>query len=118
MNYFVKKIKSGDAEILGSGSVISFDDKPIEIEFGSKPLKVVLTFLEDKEKPEPYGKTETISDDQLKISLFNFNDRLGAGTLEPFPIGTWERNQMFLSIRSYGLIGSKQTMLHYTFYQK
>ena len=48
------EIKSGDADVIASGTVISFNGNPIEIEFG-KPddrLKLINVFQNDKGKDD------------------------------------------------------------------
>ena len=105
---------SGDAEILGSGSVILYDFSPIRITIGdvSTNLELVIEFNNTDTK-EPMIETSEVENNRLKLILSNFNNPLGAGTLKSIPIGTWEDKVMSFSFRVY----SDQKTLDYTFYK-
>lgn len=113
-------IKSGNADIIASGTVISFEGNPIEIEFG-KPenrLKLINIFQDEKGKDDLSVEAINIDDNTLKITFFNFKNPLGSGNTKPLPFGTYEGRQMYINYRISDLNPDKNTdkTLYYTIY--
>ncbi len=123
MSDFVKKIKSGQAAILGSGVFITFDNQPVEVEFGthegtSDSLKIIFEFKNtDDEKPDI--KSEIVEKEKvLKLILINFkNEVIGTGTLRPIEIGTYGGKKLSIGFRVEHFRDGQQRTFHYSFYQ-
>ncbi len=83
-------ISSGGATVVESGSVFSYDDKPIEITLldiktNGVPFKLKFSFSYDTKDNSPrwiFGQDN--SDMCIHIDLINFNNPLGTGMLSPF----------------------------------
>lgn len=98
------KIKSGKAEIISNGTVISFRGQPIQIEFEDvlkNTIRIVFEFKDDKTKEDTPYTNATADGLNLKIELFNFNNPLGSGSSAPLQIGNFEGKPMFLNYRVY-----------------
>lgn len=114
------EIKSGKYKILDTGTVITFGDSPIQLEFGGMPpddkLNLIISFkgegVERKIETELHGSKE------LEIKLIGFNSGLDEGNLDPINIGTLNNLTIFLSFRTSRLSESKSRVLHFTIYQE
>ena len=53
----------------------------------------------------------------LKLTLYNFDDRFGAGTIKPLRIGKYEGRRLYIQLRIYTLQGSPDKTLQYTLYR-
>jgi len=115
----VDKLESGPAEVVTSGSVISFLGNPITITFKAEDeiLKLIFEFRDEKEKKEPRMEVSLPNPETLKIILFNFRDPLGLGTGKPARIGTIGNRNLYLQYRVYPISGSLDKILHYTLYK-
>jgi hypothetical protein len=112
-----KKIESGPAEIIDNGTVISFSGNPISISYKDLGIKIVFEFKSDGENKGAYVDSGVPEPGTLKLSLFNFDDRFGAGTIKPMRIGKFERRRLYLQLRVYTLGGSPDKTLQYTIYK-
>lgn len=118
---FIKKVTSGDSEIIGSGTLITYDEKPVDIEFGNEKdtLKITLEFINDESIKGFPIKTSLINQKTLKFTLINFKNTLGVGTNEPIPIGDMDNKKLYLGLKVRSLNKTvKQITVHYTIYQK
>jgi len=112
-----KKIESGPAEILDYGSVISFAGNPITLHYKDLNITIVFEFKTDEQNRETYVDSSVVEPATLKLSLYNFDDSLGAGTNKPMKIGKYEGRRLYLQLRVYSLKGSQDKTLQYTIYQ-
>jgi hypothetical protein len=112
-----KKIESGPAEILDNGTVISFSGNPISISYKDLGIRIVFEFKSDGENKGTYVDSGVPEPGTLKLSLFNFDDRFGAGTIKPMRIGKFEGRRLYLQLRVYTLSGSPDKTLQYTIYK-
>jgi hypothetical protein len=123
MDNFIKKIKSGTATVLGSGTFITFNEDPVEIDFGvvqggTGPLKVIFEFTKDKDSEGPVLKSEVVETNKiLKLILINFDNDFGSGTIKPLEIGTYENQKLFIGFRVHTMANGESKTLHYTFYK-
>jgi len=113
-------IKSGNADIIASGIVMSFEGNPIEIEFG-KPgnrLKLINVFQDEKGKADLRVEAMKIGNSILKITFFNFNNPLGSGNTKPLSFGTYEGRRIYINYRIFDLNPNENIdkSLHYTIY--
>lgn len=118
MNNIIKKIKSGQAEILQTGSIISYDSSPITIEFGDNNTNLALNIeFKNTEDGKALIETGDVVNNSLQLILSNFNNQLGSGSIKPIAIGTWDNMTLSFSFRVYTLNGSDQKTLYFTFYK-
>jgi hypothetical protein len=117
-----KKIESGPAEVIDSGTVISFSGNPVKLSYKDLNLSIVFEF-KTKENAENTSIDGSFTDNAetgmgvLKLTLYNFDDRFGAGTVKPLRIGQYENRKLYLQIRVYTLIDSPDKTLNYTIYK-
>ncbi len=110
------KIKFGDKLVLESGTIITYDDRPISIFFGTNPeLNLDIHFVVTEDKALKMT-AESIEPNKLKITIKNFDHELGAGSLNPIPIGDINGKFLYFSWRAYSLVNSVQKTFHYTIY--
>lgn len=90
----ITKITTGGATVVASGSVFSYEDKPIEItllDVESPGLTYTLkfSFEDDAENSTPryrFGKDH--SNVCFHMELINFNNPIGTGMLSPFSVAS------------------------------
>ncbi|MEN9582481.1 MAG: hypothetical protein RL641_435 [Candidatus Parcubacteria bacterium] len=107
------EIKINDSEILWSGSVIVFDNNPVDLIIDVRlGFLVRFEFIDDintnklSVKPEPFV-------DGVKFIFNNFNYCQGIGNHAPIPIGELNGKKLFLSYLIYAY--KRQTKhIHYT----
>jgi hypothetical protein len=119
MKKIIKKITTGNAEVLDYGAVILYDNSPFSISFGEEngvELKLSFKFKTSSES-KPTIETEDVENNTLNLTLVNFDNPLGTGTINPIPIGTWHNKKLSLSFKVYSLSGSEQKSFEFTFYQ-
>jgi len=112
-----KKIESGPAEIIDSGTLISFAGNPISLYYKNLNIKVIFDFKRDEYNSETYVDSSVIEPATLKLTLYNFDDSFGAGTNKPMKIGKHENRRLYLQLRVYSLKGSTDKTLQYTLYK-
>lgn len=112
-----KKIVSGPAEILDYGTIISFAGNPISLHYSELNINIVFDFQSNEHNPETYVESSVIEPATLKLTLYNFDDSLGAGTNKPMKIGKYEGRRLYLQLLVYSLKGSTDKTLHYTVYK-
>jgi len=113
-------IKSGNADIIASGTVMSFEGNPIEIEFGEPKnrLKLINVFQDEKGKGDLRVEAINIDDNTLKITFFNFKNPHGSGNTKPLSFGTYEGRRLYINYRIFDLNPNENIdkTLHYTIY--
>ncbi len=112
-----KKIVSGPAEIIDSGTIIAFARNPISLYYKNLNINIVFDFKLDEQSRETYVDSSIVEPATLKLTLYNFDDSFGAGTNKPMKIGKYEGRRLYLQLRVYSLKGSADKTLHYTVYK-
>jgi hypothetical protein len=112
-----KRIESGPAEVIDNGTVISFSGNPISVSYKDLGIKIVFEFKTDADNKGTYVDSSVSGPGTLKLGLFNFDDRFGAGTTKPMRIGKYEGRRLYLQLRVYTLSGSQDKTLQYTVYK-
>ena len=87
-------IKSGNASVVESGTVFSFNDQPIEflltdIEIKGSSYKLKFSFAYDANNPAPrwiFGKDHAAN--CFHMELINHNNPLGTGILSPIKVAS------------------------------
>ena len=117
LNLLGKKIESGPAEIIDYGSVITFSGNPIKLNYKDLNITIIFDFKLDETNRETYVDSSVLEPTTLKLTLYNFDDSLGAGTNKPMKIGKYEGRRLYLQLRVYSLKGSQDKTLQYTIYK-
>jgi hypothetical protein len=111
------KIKSGEYEVLYSGTVIGIKEQEIEFNFPEvhASLKIIIDFkIDDSIKDSPI-KIDLPGNKTLKLTLVNTASSLGTGNAEILEIGHINGKKLYLNYRIYAIQGISNTV-HYTFY--
>lgn len=99
------KIRSGQAKLIASGTVIAFKGNPVEIEITSagESLKLIFFFSEENQENIPV-KANILNAQTVELTLFRVKNSLDpTGTLKPFSLGTWRDKQLYLHYRVYDI---------------
>ncbi|MCW5198248.1 hypothetical protein VU06_00685 [Desulfobulbus sp. F3] len=99
------KIRSGQAELIASGTVIAFKGNPVEIEITSagESLKLIFFFSEENQENIPV-KANILNAQTVELTLFRAKNPLDpTGTIKPFSLGTWRDKQLYLHYRVYDI---------------
>jgi hypothetical protein len=115
--YFAKTVKSGSADVIDSGTVISFSGNPISLHYADLGIKIIFEFKVGEEDRNAYVDSGVPEPGTLKMTLYNFDDRFGAGTIKPMRIGKYEGRRLYIQLRVYTLQGSPDKTLQYTVYR-
>ena len=115
--YFAKTVKSGPADVIDSGTVISFSGNPISLHYADLGIKIVFEFKVGEEDRSAYVDSGVPEPGTLLMTLYNFDDRFGAGTIKPMRIGKYEGRRLYIQLRVYTLQGSPDKTLQYTVYR-
>ena len=115
--FLVKKVESGPAEVIDSGTVISFSGNPISLNYPDLGIKIVFEFKVGEESRGTYVDSSVPEPGTLRLTLYNFDDRFGAGTIKPMRIGKYEGRRLYVQLRVYTLQGSPDKTLQYTVYK-
>lgn len=113
------KIKSGNYDILYSGTFIQVTGEPVEMTFSDKNTNLLVfmfKFIDDKNIKGQVTNFNLLTKHSLEITFINFNDSLGIANTEILELGTLNNRKLFLNYRIYSLQNLGKTV-HYTFYQ-
>lgn len=116
------EIKSGNARIVVSGTVISFLGNPVEIKFGSakEQLKIIFSFRDETNNDKISVENVPVDDPKVaKLVLVNFKNPLGTGNTQAIKLGTLDGLPLHINYRVYDIgsgSGADKT-IHYTLYQ-
>lgn len=111
------KIKSGEYEVIFSGTVIGIDQEPIEFQFPEThaSLKIIIDFKDDPDIEGSPIKFDFPEDKSLKLTMINSKSKLGSGNTKLLEIGFLENRKLYLNYRVYSINDLSKT-IHYTFY--
>jgi hypothetical protein len=112
-----KKVESGPAQVIDYGTIISFAGNPISLHYKDLGISIVFEFKTDSDNRGTYVDSSMPEEGTLRLALFNFDDRFGAGTTKPMRIGKYEGRRLYLQLRVYSLAGTGDKTLHYTVYK-
>jgi hypothetical protein len=116
-NFIVKKVESGPAKVIDSGTVISFAGNPITMRYKDLDITIIIEFKTDNQNISSYFDRNIPNRGTLKLTLYNFDASFGAGTIKPMPIGKYEGKKLYIQFRVYALTDSPDKTLHYTIYK-
>jgi len=106
---------SGDYDIIDSGTVISFGGESVIFRLPDN-LIIRFAFLTDDSNNTHSIQYHQHSETDLEVRLFNFNNPLGTGNIEPIHIGNINNRPLFLNVRVHFLNASLSRTIHYTWY--
>jgi|GEM_PF-6580831 len=112
------QVNISEYEVLGSGTVIGIDDKPIV--FRVQDLIFKLVFFNDDKTNAYRLEAEPEGEKTLIIKFFNFNNPMGVGNHDPLLTGWLDVTRkigLYFSYRVYHIESISKT-LHYTWYKK
>ena len=84
----------GDLEIIGDGVSPSTSDNPLKIKIHD--LELCFEFLSNKTNGMKVEK-KVKSDNELLLTLTNFNNSLGSGIIKPTEIGLLKNKKIYIS---------------------
>jgi hypothetical protein len=116
-NYLAKKVSSGSTMVIDSGTVISFSGNPITLNYPELGIEIVFDFQAGEAGSGTSIESSVPEAGTLKLTLRNFDDRFGAGTIKPMRIGKYEGRRLYIQLRVYTLQGSPDKTLQYTLYK-
>jgi hypothetical protein len=105
------KIRTSGKDVLASGTVLTADSQNLEFQLAH--LGVKLVFLTDSTTTRMEGKTDETG--TLTLSLYNFNNSIGAGTTLPIDIGTFNGRKLWFAFMVYAMNSQSLKTVHYTF---
>src|SRR5689334_19200400 len=108
---FPFQIRTSGKDVIASGTVLTADNRNVEFQLAH--LRVIMEFITDSSPTRMEGKENGPS--ELTLSLYNFNNSIGAGTTSPIEIGTLNGRKLLLAFMIYALSDSSIKNVHYTF---
>ena len=111
------EIRTGEYEVIYSGTVIGIIDEPIEIKFSAEyaHLRFVINFKNDESQIGTIVTSTPIDKTTRGLNFVNFLDALGTGNRTLLEVGYFNNRLLFLNYRVFAIAGISKT-LHYTFY--
>jgi hypothetical protein len=111
------EIKSGPTDVLASGTVISFNNNPIELIFGPEHnyFKVILKFelVNDKTKQKIDGMI--LDKSTIELTFADLDTISGTWTSEPIAIGGFSNKTLYINVHFY-IRKDMQSLVNYTVY--
>jgi hypothetical protein len=105
------QISSAGRDVVASGTVISADNRNLEFQLAH--LRIVFSFMADSGATRMESVANSSS--ALTLSLYNFNNAIGAGTTAPVEIGNLGGRRLSLSFMIYAMNPDSTKTVHYTF---
>lgn len=106
------KIRTAGKDVVASGTVITGDNKDVEFQLAN--IQVRLNFLSDG-GAHPRMEPAPAAGSLLALSLYNFNNSIGAGTTDPIEIGNLAGRKLLFSFIVYAMTRESTKTVHYTF---
>ena len=99
-------------KIIDTGSVIQFENE--DLVFNIEDLQFRLIFKSDGGKVRLESE---ISEDEMKLLFYNYDNSFGIGTSSPINVATLRNKNLYFSIRVSNFSGQTDNKLvHYTWY--
>jgi hypothetical protein len=112
-----KAISINDLPVLANGSVLTFQDEPVEIVFndiGEDDLKLVFIFKTDTSNPNTSVRGAPDDLGRMTITAINVPPGIG-GPTEPMKLGTKDGKNLYMLLVS-NVVG-KMRSIQYTIYR-
>ena len=117
MNWPIKA-KVGELDVLSSGTVIGFKDKPLEITIDAGPdsltFELIFKFVANEQRST---NMSVAGPKRAKIELTNWENAIGTGITEPYHVGNFNGRNLYISFVHF-VVGETKViqLLHFTFY--
>lgn len=105
------QIRTGGCDVIAAGTVITANNQGLEFQLAH--LRVVISFVSDGTATRLGAASASGS--TLNLTLYNFNNSIGAGTTSPMEIGNLSGRKLWLSFMVYALSPESSKTVHYTF---
>lgn len=106
----MERIKVGNYDVLDSGCVTSVAGNDV-VFVVAKNIKVRIVFKTTEDKKQ--SMSSNLSNEELSITLENFNNPLGTEFTDAIEIGTYKGRKLFLHIRVLGMQAtSNRVIIH------
>ena len=98
------RIKSGETEIVASGTLFSFFGSPVSVEFGDSDthFSILFLFRTDASSRESSATVRQQRKHAVDIELVNYNQSLTSGTQDPLEVGAYHGRPLFVHFRGTG----------------
>ncbi len=112
------RIRSGAAEVIGSGMVTCFGGQPLELAFeeGEVRHEVELRFVSDASVDDVAVAVEQ-GDGVMSLELTNFDGADGRGSAVPVLLGAVGERLYFFHFRVFRFGQTEDRTVHYTFFR-
>lgn len=113
-------ITAGDATILMTGSVIAFENRPIELSFRLRETLFSVTLQQetDSKNPQPRWEISAVADaEKIRVRLINIQNNPIGGIPQPLRLWTGPDDSIYMQLRHVS-IPTLSTMFHFTIYLK
>lgn len=108
------KISSGGHDVHASGTVISYKKESLVFQLADD-LRIIFKFLDD-EVGKPHMNASGTDAHSLEITLFNFNNPLGTGIIDPLLIGELNDRELYVCFMVHSIAETPSKTFHYTWY--
>ena len=114
------RITTANYEVINSGLVTSFNGEPISITLNpsTRPFTLTFKFLRDESMNGENIDAETPNNNEVILTLTNFINPLGTGTIRPIGFATsGDGKRLFVNFYVY-VVGKSSPTLQYTIYKE
>jgi len=112
------KIKCGEFDVCSNGSVIAYEENPVEMilaDDGDDIYTFRLSFKNDQANENERTEFRPVDDTTMEINFVNANRAFGIGPQKPVEIGVFKNRKLYFSYRIYSSSSSfREKLLHYT----
>jgi len=108
------KLTSGSAEVIASGTVITFTPADLTIQIED----LVFRFLFISQGTGNRIEEQSVGNKEITYRFYNFHNPLGTGLTEPVRVGKFRGRELFFSITVYANSDKVIKTVHYTFFLK
>ena len=111
------KIKSGEYEVIFSGTIIGIINEEIEFQFPDThaSLKIIFAFKTDKSTDKSPIEFDFPDEKSIRLTLVNIDGTFSTGNTELLEIGFLDDRKLYLNYRVHTIKDLSNT-LHYSFY--
>ena len=112
------KVKTNGFEVIGTGSVLTYDESPVEFIFEDKGKTMTLRFrfVDDDKEQEEITKPKLVNEYELELIFYNFKPGNPVYVIKPVPIGSVNDRKLFLRYSMETLDDKITRNIHYSWY--
>jgi hypothetical protein len=101
-------------EIFDSGTVITFKNEPLKFHL-TDDMMVTMLFESNRNESGNNLSFNVRSNNELVMTLLNFNSTLGSGNAEPIPLAKIDNKQLYINFNIQA-VGENAKIVTYTWY--